>query len=56
MNRKFSVMYIIEVDEDNNILSAHEDSHEEDMHDLIANLMHDVDDVKIQNLIVKERE
>jgi hypothetical protein len=55
-NKKFSVMYLIEVDEDNNILSSHEDGHEEDVHDLITNLMHDVDDVKIHNLIVKERQ
>ena len=55
-NKKFSVMYLIEVDEDNNILSSHEESHEEDVYDLITNLMHDTDDVKIHNLIVKERQ
>ena len=55
MKRKFSVTYVMEVDEDNNFLSAHEESHTEDVHDLVSNVMHDVDDVKIQNLIVKER-
>ena len=56
MNRKFSVTYMIEVDEDNNFLSAHEEGHVEDVHDLVSNLMHDVDDIKIQNLMVKERQ
>ena len=55
MIRKFSVTYVMEVDEDNNFLSAHEEGHKEDVHDLVSNVMHDVDDVKIQNLIVKER-
>jgi len=55
MIRKFSVTYVMEVDEDNNFLSAHEESHREDVHDLVNNVMHDVDDVIIQNLVVKER-
>ena len=55
MIRKFRVTYVMEVDEDNNFLSAHEEGHTEDVHDLINNVMHDVDDIKIQNLIVKER-
>ena len=56
MIRKFSVTYVMEVDEDNNFLSAHEEGHTEDVHDLISNIMHDVDDIKIQNLMVKERQ
>jgi len=56
MIRKFSVTYVMEVDEDNNFLSAHEESHREDVHDLVNNVMHDVDDVRIQNLVVKERQ
>ena len=55
MKRKFSVTYVMEVDEDNNFLSAHEESHTEDVHDLVTNVMHDVDDIRIQNLIIKER-
>ena len=54
MKRKFSVTYIMEVDEDNNILSSFEDNHEEDVHDLIVDIMYDVDDVKVYNLVVKE--
>ncbi len=56
MKRKFSVTYVMEVDEDNNFLSAHEESHKEDVHDLVSNVMHDVDDIKIHNLSVKERQ
>ena len=55
MKRKFSVTYVMEVDEDNNFLSAHEESHREDVHDLVNNVMHDVDDIRINNLVVKER-
>jgi len=55
MIRKFSVTYVMEVEEDNNFLSAHEESHREDVHDLVNNVMHDVDDIRIQNLVVKER-
>ena len=56
MKRKFSVTYMMEVDEENNFLSAHQESHVEDVHDLISNIMHDIDDIKIQNLMVKERQ
>ena len=55
MIRKFSVTYVTEVDEDNNFLSAHEEGHTEDVHDLVSNVMHDIDDVRINNLVVKER-
>ena len=56
MKRKFSVTYMMEVDEDNNFLSSHQEGHVEDVYDLVSNVMHDVDDVKIQNLVVKERQ
>ena len=36
MIRKFSVTYVMEVDEDNNFLSAHEEGHTEDVHDLVT--------------------
>ena len=54
--KKFSVMFLLNVEEENNILSSFEEHHQEDVHDLITNVMYDVDDVKIQNLIVKERQ
>jgi hypothetical protein len=53
--KKFSVTFVVEMDEDNNILSSFDDNHEEDVHDLITNVMYDVDDLKIDNLVVKER-
>ena len=53
--KKFSVTFVVEMDEDNNILSSFGDNHEEDVHDLITNVMYDVDDLKIDNLVVKER-
>lgn len=55
MKKKFSIVALLEVDEDNNILSSHEESHEDDVYDLINNLIHDTDDVKLHNLVVKER-
>jgi len=56
MKRKFSVTYMMEVDEENNFLSSHQEGHKEDVYDLVSNVMHDVDDIKIQNLVVKERQ
>lgn len=53
--KKFSVTFVVEMDEDNNILSSFDDNHEEDVCDLITNVMYDVDDLKIDNLVVKER-
>jgi hypothetical protein len=55
MSKKFSITYLIEVDDNNNILSSFDDNHEEDIYDLITNVMYDVDDIKIENLVVKER-
>ena len=52
MIRKFSVTYVMEVDEDNNFLSSHEEGHTEDVHDLVSNVMHDVDDIRIQKVLV----
>jgi hypothetical protein len=57
MNTKtFSVMFMLNVEEENNILSSSDEHHQEDVYDLITNVMYDVDDVKIRNLIVKERQ
>ena len=53
--KKFSDTFVVEMDEDNNILSSFDDNHEEDVHDLITNVMYDVDDLKVDNLVVKER-
>ena len=53
--KKFYVSFLVIVDDDNNILSSYDSNHEEDMYDLINNVMYDVDDVEIENLMVKER-
>lgn len=53
--KKFSVTFVLEVDESNNILSSYEHNHVADVVDLINDVMYDVDDVKIENLLVKER-
>lgn len=55
MSIKFSITYVVTVDENNNILSSFEDNYEQDIHDLITDVMYDIDDVEISNLMVKER-
>jgi len=54
--KTFSVMFMLNVDEENNMLSSSDEHHQEDVFDLITNVMYDVDDVTIRNLIVKERQ
>ena len=54
-SKRFSITFLLNVDEDNNFLSSFNDAHEEDVFDLIQNVMHDVDDTTIENLVVKER-
>lgn len=53
--KRFSITFLLKVDEDNNFLSSFDGAHEEDVFDLIQNIMHDVDDTTIENLVVKER-
>lgn len=53
--KKFYVSFLVEVDDDNNILSSYEQDHIEDVYDLMKNILHDVDDVQVENLNVKER-
>lgn len=54
--KTFSVMFMLNVEEENNILSSSDEHYQEDVFDLITNVMYDVDDVTIRNLIVKERQ
>jgi hypothetical protein len=54
-NKKFNISFVLVVHKDNNILSSYEADHEEDVADLLEGLLHDVDDVKVQNLSVEER-
>lgn len=55
MNKRFSVTFVLDVDEDNNILSSVEEAHVDDVYDLVKDLFYDVDDVEIENITVKER-
>ena len=56
MNKSFSVCFIMLIDKHNNILSSSEDTHVEDVADLIQDVMYDVDDIKIRSLVVREDE
>tara|TARA_R110002153_G_scaffold97429_2_gene232169 strand:+ start:97 stop:264 length:168 start_codon:yes stop_codon:yes gene_type:complete len=53
--KRFSITFVAKVDDINNILSSFEDNHEQDMHDLITDIIYDIDDVEIENLHVRER-
>jgi|AOAMet2_C33A6_35_1029308.scaffolds.fasta_scaffold14395_2 hypothetical protein len=53
--KKFSVTFLAKIDDKNNILSSYEDSHEKDIHDLITDVIYDVDDIYVENLNVKEK-
>jgi hypothetical protein len=54
-DKSFSVTAVVKVDSSNNVLSSFEDSHEEDVRDLITDVFYDVDDIEITNILVKER-
>jgi hypothetical protein len=56
MNKSFNVSFIMLIDKHNNILSSSEDTHVEDVADLIQDVMYDVDDIKIRSLVVREDE
>jgi len=53
--KRFSVTFVANVDDNNNILSSYEDNNEQDIYDLITDIIYDVDDVDIENLNVRER-
>ncbi len=55
IQKKFSVTFVLKVQEDNNIFSSVEEAHEDDIYDLVHNTFHDIDDVELDNLNVKER-
>ncbi len=55
-DKNFDVTMQVTVSKDNNILSSHEESHSDDVKDLVLDTFYDVDDVKVNNVIVKERE
>ena len=53
--KTFSVTLLLQIDEANNILGAYEDAHTEDISDLVRNTFYDIDDVTVQNILIKER-
>ena len=56
-DKHFDVTLQVTVNKDNNILeSSHEESHSDDVKDLVSDTFYDVDDVEVNNVIVKERE
>ena len=54
--RSFSVTFLINIDENNNILVSYEDAHTDDVSDLVVDTFYDIDDVTVQNILVKERD
>ena len=48
-------VFVLGVEEDNNILTYREEDHEDDVRDLIVDIMYDVDDSQLMNLKVSER-
>lgn len=54
-DKTFSATFVLTVSEKNNILGSYDDAHEEDVQDLIVDTFYDVDDVELDNLVVKER-
>jgi hypothetical protein len=55
MKKRFSVTFMLTIDEQNNILSSHDESHEEDIYDMLTSVIHDIDDTTLENLNVRER-
>jgi hypothetical protein len=55
IQKKFSVTFVLKVQEDNNIFSSVEEAHEDDVYDLVRNTFYDIDDIELDNLNVKER-
>jgi len=51
----FSVTLVVEVVEPNNLLSATEDLHTEDIYGMLHNMIHDIDDVSISKVLVRHR-
>jgi hypothetical protein len=53
--KSFYVSFTLKVDEQGNILSLVEEEHPREVAESIANAIHDIDDVKIEKIKVKER-
>lgn len=53
--KSFYVSFTLKVDEEGNILSLVDDEHPREVAESIANAIHDIDDVKVEKIKVKER-
>ena len=53
--KSFYVSFTLKVDEEGNILSLVEEKHPREVAESIANAIHDIDDVKVEKIKVKER-
>jgi|TARA_R110002050_G_scaffold82514_1_gene176693 hypothetical protein len=53
--KSFYVSFTLKVDEEGNILSLVEEEHPREVAESIANAIHDIDDVKVEKIKVKER-
>jgi hypothetical protein len=54
--KSFSVTLLLNIDDNNNILGSYEDAHIDDVSDLVVDTFYDIDDVTVQNILVKERD
>ena len=54
-DKNFDVTMQVVVSKNNNILSSHEESHSDDVKDLVLDTFYDVDDVTISKLLVRDR-
>ena len=55
-SKKFRATFVLDVDEENNILSSHDIYHNEDIKDLVEKLVFDIDDVKVCCINIREHE
>ena len=54
--KSFHISFLMKVDEEGNVLSLIEDEHERDVEELIANSLHDIDDVRIEKIKVRGKD
>ena len=53
--KSFYVSFTLKVDEQGNILSLVDEEHPREVAESIANAIHDIEDVKVEKIKVKER-
>ena len=53
--KSFYVSFTLNVDEEGNILSLVDEDHPSEVAESISNAIHDIDDVKVEKMKVKEK-